>query len=108
MVFVQLSAIVALALGAAQLAQAVPKPRASKVTCADGNVTANEVCCRRYLLDSQCLVTLMMSIVVTELFPVVANLQENLFDGAQCGEEAHSALRLAFHDAIGFSIHGGK
>lgn len=25
--------------------------------------------------------------VTTELFPVVANLQENLFDGAQCGEE---------------------
>lgn len=68
-------------------------------------------------------------VVATELFPVVANLQENLFDGAQCGEEvmpyslglsgnlhadyrsrwqAHSALRLSFHDAIGFSIHGGK
>lgn len=44
----------------------------------------------------------------SELFPVVANLQQNLFDGAQCGEEAHSALRLSFHDAIGFSIHGGK
>ncbi|EIM81779.1 atypical MnP lacking 1 acidic residue [Stereum hirsutum FP-91666 SS1] len=81
MAFAQLSAIVALALGAAQVAKAAPPP---KVTCADGNVTANAVCC--------------------QLFPVVANLQQNLFDGAQCGEEAHSALRLSFHDAIGFSL----
>jgi manganese peroxidase len=40
------------------------------------------------------------------LFPVVEKLQKNLFDGAECGEEAHSALRLSFHDAIGFSIYG--
>jgi hypothetical protein len=42
------------------------------------------------------------------LFPIVDILQQNLFDGGECGEEAHSALRLTFHDAIGFSIHGGK
>ncbi|KAF8803270.1 manganese peroxidase 1 [Phlegmacium glaucopus] len=42
------------------------------------------------------------------LVPIVELLQTNLFDGGECGEEAHSALRLAFHDAIGFSIHGGK
>lgn len=42
------------------------------------------------------------------LFPAVDFIQENLFDGGECGEEAHSALRLSFHDAIGFSIHGGK
>jgi len=40
------------------------------------------------------------------LFPVVDLLQKELFDGGECGEEAHSALRLSFHDAIGFSIHG--
>jgi hypothetical protein len=40
------------------------------------------------------------------LFPVVQLLQTDLFDGGVCGEEAHSALRLAFHDAIGFSING--
>lgn len=44
----------------------------------------------------------------TALFPIVDTLQSQLFDGSECGEEAHSALRIAFHDAIGFSIHGGK
>ena len=42
------------------------------------------------------------------LFDAVDFLQTNLFDGGECGEEAHSALRLTFHDAIGFSLHGGK
>lgn len=51
-----------------------------RVTCADGSRTSNEACC--------------------VLFPVLANIQEGLFDGGECGEEAHSALRLAFHDAI--------
>lgn len=54
-----------------------------RVTCADGNVVSNEACCA--------------------LFPVLADLQANLFDGGICGEDAHSALRIAFHDAIGFS-----
>ena len=59
------------------------------------------------------------------LIPIVEKIQKDLFDGGECGEEvlifasmsnltlltslstqAHSALRLAFHDAIGFSIHG--
>ncbi|TFK33519.1 manganese peroxidase [Crucibulum laeve] len=85
MSFSRLSTLVALALAATQLVSAaVPK----RVTCADGNVTANKACCA--------------------LFPIVATIQEQLFDGAECGEEAHSALRLSFHDAIGFSIHGGK
>ncbi|KAF8803341.1 heme peroxidase [Phlegmacium glaucopus] len=44
----------------------------------------------------------------SSLVPVVQLLQTNLFDGGECGEEAHSALRLAFHDAIGFSVNGGK
>lgn len=30
---------------------------------------------------------MLLVILATELFPVVANLQENLFDGSQCGEE---------------------
>jgi hypothetical protein len=55
-----------------------------RVTCADGNVVSNEACCA--------------------LFPVLADLQANLFDDGDCGEDAHSALRLAFHDAIGFSL----
>ncbi|KJA19724.1 class II peroxidase [Hypholoma sublateritium FD-334 SS-4] len=84
MVFARLSAIVALALAASQVNAALTK----RVTCASGHVTANAACCA--------------------LFPAVDFLQENLFDGGECGEEAHSALRLSFHDAIGFSIHGGK
>jgi hypothetical protein len=55
-----------------------------RVTCADGNVVANGACCA--------------------LFPVLEDIQTNLFDGGSCGEQAHSALRLAFHDAIGFSL----
>lgn len=58
------------------------------VRCATGQVTGNAACCA--------------------LFPIVNFIQTNLFDGGVCGEEAHSAVRLAFHDAIGFSIHGGK
>jgi hypothetical protein len=62
---------------------------------------------------------------ILALIPIVEKIQKDLFDGGECGEEvsifvslsnltlltslstqAHSALRLAFHDAIGFSIHG--
>nr|UDP83131.1 manganese peroxidase 4 [Cyathus bulleri] len=85
MAFSRLSALIILALGASQVANAALTKR---VTCPDGHTTANRACCA--------------------LFPVVQNIQQNLFDGGECGEEAHSALRLAFHDAIGFSIHGGK
>nr|BAU36968.1 manganese peroxidase [Pholiota nameko] len=85
MAFSHLASIVAIALAATQVANA---GLAKRVTCATGQTTANAKCCA--------------------LFPVVDFIQENLFDGGECGEEAHSALRLAFHDAIGFSIHGGK
>ncbi|KAF8803275.1 manganese peroxidase 1 [Phlegmacium glaucopus] len=73
MIFSRLPAIIALALGASQLAEAAATP--SKATCAS-------------------------------LVPIVELIQKNLFDGGECGEEAHSALRIAFHDAIGFSIYG--
>ncbi|TFK35411.1 manganese peroxidase 1 [Crucibulum laeve] len=85
MTFARLSAVLTLALGAVQSANAAIT---KSVRCASGHVTANAACCA--------------------LFPVVDLLQSSLFDGAECGEEAHSALRLSFHDAIGFSIHGGK
>ncbi|PPQ95128.1 hypothetical protein CVT25_011671 [Psilocybe cyanescens] len=85
MAFARLTAIVAIALAASQSAHAaIAKP----VTCSTGHVTANAACCA--------------------LFPIVDLLQDQLFDGAECGEEAHSALRLSFHDAIGFSLQGGK
>lgn len=51
-----------------------------RVTCPDGNKTANAACC--------------------VLFPVLADIQEGLFDGGECGEEVHESLRLTFHDAI--------
>ncbi len=54
-----------------------------RATCADGRTTANAACC--------------------VLFPILDDIQENLFDGAECGEEVHESLRLTFHDAIGFS-----
>lgn len=38
-----------------------------RATCADGRTTANAACC--------------------VLFPILDDIQENLFDGAQCGEE---------------------
>jgi manganese peroxidase len=54
------------------------------VTCASGNVVKNKACCA--------------------LFPVLEDIQANLFDDGECGEGAQAALRLAFHDAIGFSL----
>ncbi|KXN90157.1 Versatile peroxidase VPL1 [Leucoagaricus sp. SymC.cos] len=60
-----------------------PKP----VKCPDGkNTAANTACC--------------------VLFPVLEDIQENLFEN-ECGEEFHESLRLTFHDAIGFSPNTG-
>ena len=36
-------------------------------------------------------------------FPVLADIQSSLFSGGLCGTDAHEALRLTFHDAIGYS-----
>ena len=60
-----------------------PAAITKRVTCADGSMTANEACC--------------------VLFPILQDIQTNLFDGGECGEEVHESLRLTFHDAIGFS-----
>ncbi|KAI0265557.1 peroxidase [Gloeopeniophorella convolvens] len=55
-----------------------------RVACPDGVHTAtNAACC--------------------SLFPIVDVLQSQLFDGGECGEDAHESLRLTFHDAIGWS-----
>ena len=54
-----------------------------RATCSDGTVVANSACCA--------------------LIPVIQDLQENLFDGGEFGEEVHESLRLTFHDAIGIS-----
>ncbi|KAK7052089.1 peroxidase [Favolaschia claudopus] len=79
MAFKALSALL-LAIATAQLASGLV---AKRVTCATGQTTANAACC--------------------VLFPLLDDLQTNLFDGGECGEEVHESLRLTFHDAIGFS-----
>ncbi|KAJ7477706.1 heme peroxidase [Mycena latifolia] len=61
-------------------AVAVPTKRA---TCSKGRTAASASCC--------------------VWFDVLDDIQENLFDGGECGEEVHESLRLTFHDAIGFS-----
>jgi cytochrome c peroxidase len=55
---------------------------AQAVTCPDGNVAQNAACCPFFALRDDML--------------------ENLFQGV-CGEDAHQAVRLIFHDSIGFS-----
>nr|WCB70288.1 manganese peroxidase MnP3 [Trametes hirsuta] len=69
------------ALAAFQTASAALTRR---VACPDGvNTATNAACC--------------------QLFAIRDDLQQNLFDGGQCGEDVHESLRLTFHDAIGFS-----
>ncbi|THH09970.1 hypothetical protein EW146_g8523 [Bondarzewia mesenterica] len=53
------------------------------VSCGGGRKASNAACCT--------------------WFNVLDDIQANLFDGGQCGEEVHESLRLTFHDAIGFS-----
>ncbi|KAK0481240.1 manganese peroxidase 1 precursor [Armillaria novae-zelandiae] len=55
-----------------------------RVACPDGiHTVTNQACCA--------------------LFPVIEDLQQNLFSGGECGEEVHESLRLTFHDAIAWS-----
>ncbi|PPQ96867.1 hypothetical protein CVT26_006054 [Gymnopilus dilepis] len=64
-------------------------PPQKRATCPDGvHSAANAQCC--------------------SLFQVRDDLLNNLFEN-ECGDEAHGALRLLFHDAIGFDpkIGGG-
>ncbi|KAH8110319.1 manganese peroxidase 2 [Phellopilus nigrolimitatus] len=57
-----------------------------RVACPDGvNTASNAACCSFFALRD--------------------DLMTNLFNGT-CGEDAHEALRLTFHDAIGFSQNG--
>jgi len=61
--------------------------RDNRVTCPDGTVVQNGACCA--------------------WVPILHDIQANLFDGGECGEEVHESLRLTFHDAIGFSLSQG-
>ncbi|KZW01346.1 manganese peroxidase [Exidia glandulosa HHB12029] len=60
---------------------------APRATCSDGTVVSNAVCCN--------------------FIPVRDAFISDVFEGT-CGENAHSTVRIAFHDAIGFSKAGGK
>lgn len=77
------AALISLAAASSVYAASV-KPRA---TCPDGTVVSNAQCCS--------------FIAVRDAFI------SDIFEGA-CGENAHSTVRIAFHDAIGFSTSGGK
>ncbi|KAJ7493062.1 versatile peroxidase VPS1 [Mycena galericulata] len=59
---------------------AKPTPRS---TCSKGRTASSATCCVWY--------------------DVLDDIQANLFEGGTCGDDAHAALRLSFHDAIGYS-----
>lgn len=61
--------------------------RTRRATCPDGTTTAtNTQCCQWYTIRD--------------------DIQSSMFQN-QCGEEVHEALRLAFHDAMGYSPTNG-
>lgn len=65
-------------------ADIAPGALTRRVACPDGvNTATNAACC--------------------QLFAVRDDIQKNLFDNGECGEDVHESLRLTFHDAIGFS-----
>ncbi|KAJ6529008.1 fungal versatile peroxidase from pleurotus Eryngii [Mycena capillaripes] len=63
----------------------VLSPR-SRATCAGGTMVKNEACC------------------IWE--PVLADIIPNMFLN-ECGDDAHGALRLSFHEVVGFSPSEG-
>jgi len=94
MAFTHFTIITTLLFGLSQLANATLHQRGAhnsltkRFACPTGQVTSRPQCC--------------------SLYPIVQKLQAELFEGGQCNEEARSALRLSFHDAIGYSLLGGK
>ena len=69
MAFKQLLAAVSVAL----LAQGVAVNK--RVTCSTGQSVSNEACCA--------------------WFPVLEDIQQNMFNGGECNAEAHESLRLS-------------
>jgi cytochrome c peroxidase len=61
---------------------AVAAPSTANVVCPDGNIAPDSACCPFFALRDDMLA--------------------NLFQGV-CGEDAHQAVRLIFHDSIAFS-----
>lgn len=76
-----------------------------RVTCPDGNVTSHAAVCYLTHDNIRDVFMLMLYLQCCVFFPLLDDLQTNLFDG-QCGEDVHESLRLTFHDAIGFSKSG--
>ncbi|KIP10315.1 hypothetical protein PHLGIDRAFT_65973, partial [Phlebiopsis gigantea 11061_1 CR5-6] len=62
-------------------------PAAETAVCPDGTRVSNAACCA--------------------FIPLAQDLQDNLFQG-DCGEDAHEAIRLTFHDAIAISRSQGS
>ncbi|KLO09102.1 manganese peroxidase 1 [Schizopora paradoxa] len=84
MAFKLSAALLTLALAISSVSAAMMK----RVACPGGKHTAlNKACC--------------------VFFDLADELQANKFD-SECAEDAHEALRLSFHDAIGFSHSGGS
>lgn len=78
MVFTKLIAFTALAVSISSVQAALIR----RVTCPDGSTTANEACC--------------------PFFPLRDHLQSNIFNN-ECGQDVREALRMTFHDGVGFS-----
>ncbi|KAJ6477271.1 putative versatile peroxidase [Mycena vulgaris] len=79
-----LSAIL-VSLAAIRSAYGVSTPM-KRATCAGGQTVKNAACCA--------------------WLPVLEDILPNMFDN-ECGDDAQAALRLSFHDAIGFSPSQG-
>ncbi|KAL1948500.1 hypothetical protein VTO73DRAFT_12575 [Trametes versicolor] len=71
------------------LAVTAAPPTSKRATCINGQTASDSKCCVWY--------------------DVLDDIQgaSGLFQGGQCGEEAHESLRLTFHDAIGISSTAG-
>nr|AAB03480.1 manganese dependent peroxidase precursor MnP13-1 [Gelatoporia subvermispora]AAC05222.1 manganese peroxidase precursor [Gelatoporia subvermispora] len=76
MAFASLLALVALA------ATVRAAPSSSSVTCSDGTVVPDSMCC--------------------DFIPLAQDLQSMVLQN-ECGEDAHEIIRLTFHDAIAIS-----
>ncbi|KAJ7635384.1 manganese peroxidase 1 [Roridomyces roridus] len=78
------SIFVSFALSAALSGVSQANPIRRRAACPDGvNYANNAACCA--------------------LFPVLEDIQTNMFADSGCADAAHAALRVSFHDAIGFS-----
>ncbi|EKM51408.1 uncharacterized protein PHACADRAFT_213241 [Phanerochaete carnosa HHB-10118-sp] len=81
MAFKQLIAALSVVLSLQAAQAAVVKSK--RAACSNGASVSDESCCA--------------------WFDVLDDIQQNLFNGAQCGAEAHESIRLVFHDAIAIS-----